>query len=99
MEFVKAAAVLTDEFPLARFVICGAPLFDSSSGYFDAVRQRARGLPVEFVEWQRDVGHILNELDLLVVPSIRKAWHASCWKGFSQGFQWSHFRPAAFPKR
>ena len=53
MEFVKARPLLNDEFPQARFVICGAPLFGARSDYFDAVRLRARGLPVEFVGWQR----------------------------------------------
>ncbi len=98
MEFVKAAAVLTDEFPLARFVICGAPLFDSSSGYFDAVRQRARGLPVEFVEWQRDVGHILNELDLLVVPSHQEGMARIVLEAFSAGVPVVAFPAGGIPE-
>ena len=56
-------------------------------------------LPVEFMGWQQDVGPVLSELDLLVVPSSKKAWHASCWKPSPRACRWSHFRPAAYRKQ
>ena len=94
----EAAAVLKDEFPQARFVICGAPLFDSVRGYFDAVRLRARGLPVEFVEWQRDVGRVLHELDLLVVPSHQEGMARIVLEAFSAGVPVVAFPAGGIPE-
>jgi glycosyltransferase involved in cell wall biosynthesis len=85
MEFVNAAALLKDEFPQAQFVICGEPLFGARSDYYNAVRLRAHGLPVEFVGWQQDVSRVLNELDLLVAPSIREGMGRMIVEAFSAG--------------
>jgi glycosyltransferase involved in cell wall biosynthesis len=85
MEFVNAAALLKDEFPHAQFVICGEPLFGAPSDYYNAVRLRAHGLPVEFVGWQQDVSRVLNELDLLVAPSIREGMGRMIVEAFSAG--------------
>jgi hypothetical protein len=67
-DFLRAAARIARELPAARFVICGAPMFTTRS-YVDEVHQLARGLPVEFLGWREDVGAVLADLDLLVVPS------------------------------
>src|SRR5205814_1626691 len=67
LTFVQAAQLL----PKWQFVICGAPLFGdpAAARYFDRVRESATGLPIEFLGWRDDVGVVLSELDLLVVPS------------------------------
>lgn len=98
LEFADAAAILAGEFPRARFVICGAALFGSTSGYFDAVRQRSRGLPVEFLEWQHDVGRILSELDLLVVPSKREGMARVIVEAFSAGLPVVAFPAGGVPE-
>jgi glycosyltransferase involved in cell wall biosynthesis len=85
MEFVNAVALLKDPFPLARFVICGAPLFGTGSDYYDAVRLQAHGLPLEFIGWQPDVREVLNELDLLVVPSHEEGMGRIVLEAFSAG--------------
>jgi glycosyltransferase involved in cell wall biosynthesis len=63
-EFLQAAQHLRN----CRFIICGAPLFGDEA-YAREVRALAKGLPVEFLEWQDDVAAVLSRLDLLVVPS------------------------------
>jgi glycosyltransferase involved in cell wall biosynthesis len=85
LEFLNAAALLTAGLPQARFVICGAPMFGAPSGYLDAVRLRARGLPVDFIGWQRDVARVLNDLDLLVIPSRQEGMARIALEAFSAG--------------
>lgn len=63
-DFLRAAASI----PNAKFVVCGAPMFCPQS-YVEEVARLAEGLPVEFPGWREDVGTVLRELDLLVVPS------------------------------
>jgi glycosyltransferase involved in cell wall biosynthesis len=84
-EFVRAAALLEHQLPGAEFVICGAPLFGTSNRYRDAVHSAARALPVRFVGWQPDVGGILQELDLLVVPSNQEGMGRIIVEAFSAG--------------
>jgi glycosyltransferase involved in cell wall biosynthesis len=67
-DFLRAAAMISREFPDAKFVICGAPMF-SERGYVEEVERLAQGLPVEFAGWREDVGAVLADLDLLVAPS------------------------------
>ncbi len=98
LEFAGAAAMLARDLSRARFVICGAPLFGSSSEYFDAVRRRARGLPVEFVAWQSDVGPILRELDLLLVPSKREGMARIIVEAFSAGVPVIAFPAGGIPE-
>lgn len=83
-DFVRAAAILHSEFPDARFVICGAPLF-ADSDYSRSVTQLARGLPVEFLGWREDIGAVLSELDLLVVPSKQEGMGRVIVEAFSAG--------------
>ena len=98
MEFVNAAASLNDEFPEARFVICGAPLFGARSDYFDSVRLRARGLPLQFIGWQRDVRHVLSELNLLVVPSHLEGMGRIVLEAFSAGVPVVAFPAGGIPE-
>jgi hypothetical protein len=63
-DFLRAAAKICD----AKFVICGSPMFSPES-YVREVHRLAEGLPVEFTGWRDDVGAVLRDLDLLLVPS------------------------------
>ncbi|HEV8148116.1 MAG TPA: glycosyltransferase family 4 protein [Bryobacteraceae bacterium] len=67
-DFLRAAELVLRELPGARFVICGAPLF-SPPEYLEEVKRLAATLPCEMLGWRDDVGEVLAELDLLVVPS------------------------------
>ena len=68
LEFLETARLLPRDF---RFTICGAPLFSNPAAiaYFEQVKRRAAGLPVEFTGWTEDVSSVLSKFDLLVVPS------------------------------
>jgi glycosyltransferase involved in cell wall biosynthesis len=68
LEFLEAARLLPRD---CRFTICGAPLFSNPAAieYFEQVKRRAAGLPVEFTGWREDIHTVLSTLDLLVVPS------------------------------
>jgi glycosyltransferase involved in cell wall biosynthesis len=98
LEFVDAAAALKDQFPLARFVICGAALFGAGSDYFDAVRYHARELPVEFIGWQPDVGRVLHDLDLLIVPSHQEGMSRIVLEAFSAGVPVVAFPAGGIPE-
>jgi glycosyltransferase involved in cell wall biosynthesis len=63
-DFLRAAAQVGN----ARFMICGSPMFSPES-YVREVHRLAEGLPVEFTGWRDDVGAVLRDLDLLLVPS------------------------------
>jgi glycosyltransferase involved in cell wall biosynthesis len=83
-EFLRAAAVLTQRGQAARFVICGAPLF-GDRGYYDEVLRLARGLPVEFLDWQEDVASVMRDLDILVIPSKQEGMPRVLLEAFSAG--------------
>jgi glycosyltransferase involved in cell wall biosynthesis len=68
LAFLSAARLLLREHPACRFVVCGAALFGDTS-YELAVRDAARGLPVEFLGWREDAGVVMAGLDVLAVPS------------------------------
>ncbi len=97
-EFTGAAAILARKLPVAQFVICGATQFGESSKYFDAVREQARGLPIEFMPWQSDVGPVLRELDLLVVPSKREGMARIIVEAFSAGVPVVAFPAGGIPE-
>jgi glycosyltransferase involved in cell wall biosynthesis len=71
-EFLQAARLLSQRVPGLQFVVCGAPLFASSTArnYAASLTSLANGLPVEFLGWREDVGAVLAHLDILVTPSI-----------------------------
>jgi glycosyltransferase involved in cell wall biosynthesis len=68
LEFVRAAKLVSEQFPACRFLIAGSPMFSDKS-YYSKVVACSRGLPIDFVDWQDEVSKIYSELDLLVVPS------------------------------
>jgi glycosyltransferase involved in cell wall biosynthesis len=70
MEFVGAARAIHRDLPHARFIVHGAPLFSGeATRYFHQVVEAARGLPIDFPGWTRDVDTALANLDLLLAPS------------------------------
>ena len=50
-----------------------------------SVKELARGLPIEFPGWRDDIGAVLSELDLLVVPSKREGMGRVIIEAFSAG--------------
>jgi glycosyltransferase involved in cell wall biosynthesis len=68
LEFVRAARIAVEQIRGLRFTVCGAPMF-TEERYFEQVRAEAAGLPVEFSGWTENIGALLVEVDLLVVPS------------------------------
>lgn len=82
--FVRAVRLLAGEFPDARFVICGAPIFGAEK-YFENVRNLAEGLPITFLGWREDIAEVLRELDLLAVPSKTEGMPRVLLEAFSAG--------------
>jgi glycosyltransferase involved in cell wall biosynthesis len=70
--FIRAAAMLKDDFPDVRFLIVGAPLF-SESEYELEVRHLARELrleqAIEFTGFVHDVQGVIQKLHILVHAS------------------------------
>lgn len=83
-EFLQAAALLARRCVDARFVICGVPLF-SDSTYSEHVQNLAAGLSVEFLGWREDVASVLENLDLLVMPSQDEGMPRALLEAFSAG--------------
>ena len=96
-EFVRAAALLAPQFPKARFVICGAPLF-SATKYLDQVRTQAQGLPVEFFGWREDIDKVLQDLDLLACPSKQEGMGRMLVEAFSAGVPAIAFASGGIPE-
>ncbi len=71
VEFLEAAKLLAEKLPTCRFVICGAPLFSNPEAdrYFEQAKKMAASLRVDFLGWRDDVGAVMADLDVLVVPS------------------------------
>jgi glycosyltransferase involved in cell wall biosynthesis len=98
LEFAAAARLLASELPGARFSVCGALLFGAASAYLDQVREQSRGLPVDFLPWQSDIGRVLSELDLLVVPSKREGMARIIAEAFSAGVPVVAFPAGGIPE-
>lgn len=79
-EFLRAAAGIDG----VRWVVCGAPLFGERAYYNDVLRL-ASGLPVEFLDWQEDVGAVMRDLDVLVIASKREGMPRVLLEAFSAG--------------
>ncbi len=92
-EFLRAAALLSN----ARFVICGAPLFGDRS-YYREVLRLASGLPVEFLDWQEDVGSVMRDLDILVMPSKMEGMPRVLLEAFSAGLPVVAFPVGGIPE-
>jgi glycosyltransferase involved in cell wall biosynthesis len=67
-QFLRAARIVSHEFPACRFVICGASMF-SDPEFHRSVLTLADGLPVDFLGWREDIAEVLSTLHLLIVPS------------------------------
>ena len=74
IEFLQVARQIVRAFPLYRFVIAGDVLFEDAraDSYHRRVRREAEGLPVELLGWRDDVYDVMQQLDILVVPSIQE---------------------------
>ena len=83
-EFLRAAEHLVRRELDARLVICGAPLFGDEA-YYNEVLRLAAGLPVEFLDWQDDVGAVMRDLDVLVIPSKQEGMPRVLLEAFSAG--------------
>jgi glycosyltransferase involved in cell wall biosynthesis len=68
LEFVRAAKLVSKEFPDCRFAIVGAPMF-SGTEYYGKVIASSEQLSVDFIGWQENMAKVYSDLDLLVVPS------------------------------
>jgi glycosyltransferase involved in cell wall biosynthesis len=71
MEFARAARLILQTGLPCRFLICGGPRAGDpvSERYSRELSAEAGGLPIEFTGWRDEVGDVLREMDLLVVPS------------------------------
>lgn len=97
LEFLRAAALLLPRVPHAQFVICGAPLF-GDDGYYQEIRSLAAGLPMEFIDWQADVGPVMHDLDVLVIPSRREGMSRVLIEAFSAGVPVVAFPAGGIPE-
>lgn len=64
-DFIEAVRQLPRDW---TFRIAGTPML-TTPAYAESVRQKASGLPVEFMGWESDLSLLYGKLDLLVVPS------------------------------
>jgi glycosyltransferase involved in cell wall biosynthesis len=96
-EFIRAAALLHDRFPNAKFLVCGAPMFGDPA-YFSQVQSLARGLPIEFLGWRDDVASVFVGLDLLAVPSKLEGMGRVVIEAFSAGVPVVAFPTGGIPE-
>ncbi|MCC6390494.1 MAG: glycosyltransferase family 4 protein [Bryobacterales bacterium] len=98
LEFVHAARIVLRQLPECRFLICGAALLGSED-YAARVQLAARGLPMDFRGWRHDIGPVLSELDLLVVPSTgAEGFGRVIIEAFSAGVPVLAFRSGGIPE-
>ncbi len=71
-EFLGAACRIGGALPGTRFLIAGAALFsdNAAQSYERDIRKAAERMPVEFTGWVDDVYAVMEQLDLLLVPSV-----------------------------
>jgi len=73
--FLDAIATLAGEFPEARFIIVGAPVFDTQE-YANRLRTQAKQLGLEkrvcFAGFRWDLPQVLAALDIFVHPALEK---------------------------
>jgi glycosyltransferase involved in cell wall biosynthesis len=97
VEFLHAASLLVAHVPHARFVICGAPLFGDRD-YYGKVLRMAANLPVEFLDWQEDVGVVMRSLDILVIASKQEGMPRVLLEAFSAGLAVVAFPVGGIPE-
>jgi glycosyltransferase involved in cell wall biosynthesis len=95
-EFLKAAALLRGTSNV-RFVVCGAPLFGDHD-YYNEVLRLAAGLPVEFLDWQDDVGAVMRDLDILIIASKQEGMPRVLLEAFSAGLPVVAFPVGGIPE-
>jgi glycosyltransferase involved in cell wall biosynthesis len=96
-EFLQAVKLVVPRLANARFLIFGAPLFGATE-YFETVRELARDLPIEFRGWQEDLDAVFDDLDLLVVPSLREGMGRVVIEAFSAGVPVLAFPTGGIPE-
>jgi len=97
LDFVKAASTIAAEWPSVRFSICGAPLFGEDE-YSDLVHKAAGSLPVDFLGWREDIASVLEDLDLLVMPSQDEGMPRALLEAFSAGVPVVAFPTGGIPE-
>jgi glycosyltransferase involved in cell wall biosynthesis len=74
--FLRAASLIAEELPTARFLIIGDDLFGGQSGYRDRLKGLARELEltesVRFLGYRTDFARLLEGIDVLVHPADRE---------------------------
>ena len=101
LEFLAAAERIHRAIPGARFVVCGTPLFGNRAAerYEREVRNAAAKLPVEFTGWSDDVYAVMQNLDLLLVPSVwREPNPRVILEAFAAGLPVIAFRAGGIPE-
>jgi glycosyltransferase involved in cell wall biosynthesis len=97
LEFVHAARLILAQ-RRCEFVVCGDVIF-SSAQYSRRMRAEAEGLPIEFTGWREDIGAVLAELDVVVVPSSPvEATTRVILEAFSAGVPVVAFRSGGIPE-
>jgi glycosyltransferase involved in cell wall biosynthesis len=101
LDFVAVAAMVHRAISTARFQIIGAPLFAEAGAarYDQAVRDAAKGLPVDFPGWVGDVNTALQDIDLLLVPSAaHEATTRVILESYAAGVPVIAFRSGGIPE-
>jgi glycosyltransferase involved in cell wall biosynthesis len=95
-EFARAARMVSERIRGLRFIVSGAPMF-SDQAYFREVRAEANG-SVQFRGWTEDVPAFLEEIDLLVVPSVNDNLPRVIMEAFAAGVPVLAFDAGAIPE-
>ncbi|HLH42254.1 MAG TPA: glycosyltransferase family 4 protein [Bryobacteraceae bacterium] len=96
LEFARAARKVSQRIRGLRFIVSGAPMF-SDRAYFQQARAEARG-SVEFRGWTDDLPAFLQEIDLLVVPSLHDNLPRVIMEAFAAGVPVLAFDSGAIPE-
>jgi glycosyltransferase involved in cell wall biosynthesis len=97
LEFLRAAAILVQDFKDARFILCGSASSPQGS-YFRMVEKYADSLPVDLLGWREDVAAVLAELDLLVIASKAEGMPRVMLEAFSAGVPVVAFSVGGIPE-
>ena len=99
-EFLAAACRIGGAVPEARFLIAGAALFSDPSAlaYERDIRKAGGCHPVEFTGWVDDVYSVMEQLDLLLVPSKDEASPRVILEAFAAGLPVIAFRRGGIPE-
>jgi L-malate glycosyltransferase len=85
--FLKAAAVVREQFPDARFLVVGGSCFDPNYQFELESRVRQLNLSdrVIFTGERNDIPALLREIDLSVLPSLSEGLSNSLLEGMAAG--------------